>query len=317
MFDRGVPSTASLYNLIAQRALDSVEAIRTTRVALELQVTGLESRLNTVSPNFTTLLANANSLRSTVDNAIATNTISNTALDSIQNNLTTSDQNATIQTNRITPLQALIDSLTIGEEIQGFSDILLRVANATRLASRILGTNASGEIVWREVGSIGSGVTLQVAYLERQLGDGVAGGSIAAARAWNGVDLGNPNLNNLVGFSWNNTTKQATVPAGEYLTFGYVVGCSSGFQSRLRNASNNTVLAFGTPAKGTTATVVSAEPINFISRFRGAFMLSGNTTADLQCWHDSINGANTQSAPSGVPGYLAQQAVWVLVRVIY
>lgn len=319
MFDRGAASTAALYNLIAQKALDSVEANRNIRIALESQITGLEGRLNTVSPNFSTLLANANSLRSTVDNSIVNNTSSGTALDSIQNNLVTSDQNATIQSNRIAPLTALIDSLTIGEEIQGFSDILLRIANATRLASRILGTNASGEIVWREPGSIGSGVILQIAFLERQLADNVAGGTVASLRNWNTVDLSVPTINNIVGFNWNNTTKQATIPTGEYITMGFIVGCSNGFQCRLREVSNNAILALGTPAKSTTATAISNEPINNLSRFQSAFFLNNSTVVDLQSWYDTAApiATNTQGVAGGIPAYTPQQAAWVLIRVVY
>jgi hypothetical protein len=319
MFERGQQSTAALYNLIAQKALDSVEVNRAIRAALESQLTSLESRVATATPNFTALINSANTLQQQVDNAIAANNSSGTALDSIQNNLATNDQNAQIQLNRISPITALIDSLTIGEEIQGYSDLLNRIAGASRLASRILGTDASGNVVWRTQGSVGSGVLLRAAIFSRRLTDSAAGGSVAALQTWNTIALDPPSFNS-IGLTWNNTSKQATLPAGEYVCFGFSVGSSNSFKCRLRNINSNTVLAFGTPAKGTTSTSVSgAEPLNFISRLQGAFFISSSVSVDFQSWFDSAGGVagNTQGASSNLAGYTPQQSALVLLRVIY
>jgi hypothetical protein len=319
MFERGQPSTAALYNLIAQKALDSVEANRAIRTALESQLTSLESRVAAATPNFTALINDANTLQQQVGNAIAANNSSNTALDSIQNNLSTNDQNAQIQLDRINPITALIDSLTIGEEIQGYSDLLNRIAGASRLASRILGTDASGNVVWRAQGSVGSGVLLRAAIFSRRLTDSAAGGSVAALQSWNPIALDPPTFNN-IGLTWNNTNKQATLPGGEYVCFGFSVGSSNGFKCRLRNINSNTVLAFGTPAKGTTSASVSgAEPFNFISRLQGAFFISNSVNVDFQSWFDTAGAVvgNTQGASSNLAGYTPQQSALVLLRVIY
>lgn len=319
MFERGQQSTAALYNLIAQKALDSVEANRAIRIALESQLASLEARVAAATPNFTALINDANTLQQQVDNAIAANNSSGTALDSIQNNLATNDQNAQIQLNRISPITALIDSLTIGEEIQGYSDLLNRIAGASRLASRILGTDASGNVVWRAQGSVGSGVLLRAAIFSRRLTDSAAGGTVAALQSWNTIALDPPTFNN-IGLSWNNTTKQATLPAGEYVCFGFSVGSSNGLKCRLRNTNNNTVLAFGTPAKGTvSASISGVEPLNFISRLQGAFFISNSVNVDFQSWFDTAGAAteNTQGASSNLAGYTPQQSALVLLRVIY
>lgn len=317
MFERGQASNAALYNLISQKSLDTVEAIRLRRVALETQITNLEGRITAASPQFAQLLADANSLNSQINASIAANSSSNIALDNIQNNLSVNDQNATIQLNRIAPITQLIDQLTIGQEIQGYSDLLNRIAAATRLASRILGTDASGNVVWRAAGSVGSGVLLRSALLVRRLADNAGGGGVAALQTWNPTALSISF--NTIGLSYANN--QISVPAGEYIVFGFVAGCSNGFQCRLRNVSNNSTLAFGTPAKGTTATAISAsnEPLNFLSKLRATALISSNSNLELQTWYDTAanTASNTQSASAGIAGYAPQQSALVLLRVVY
>lgn len=319
MFDRGAASSAPLYNAIAQKAVDWAEAVRFRRVALESQVTSLESRLNAASPQFTTLLANANTLNSQVNTSIAANNSSDTALNGIQDNLTVNNQNADIQLSRISPITALIDSLTIGQEIQGYSDLLNRIAAASRLASRILGTDASGNVLWRSAGSVGSGVLLRAALLVRRLTDTGAGGAAPALQNWNSIDL-SLGLNTL-GASYNAGTKQVTVPGGEYMIFGFSTGSTNGLQCRLRNASNNTVIALGNSAKGTITTAVSAttEPLNFLTRIQGAALVNSTSQLEFQSWYDgSANTAvNTQGASAAITAYTPQQSAIVLLRVVY
>lgn len=319
MFALGQPSAATLYNTIAQKALDTAEAIRLRRVALESQVTSLESQIAIASPQFASLLANANTLNNQVIGSISANNSSNTALDSIQNNLSVNNQNADIQIARISPLTALINSLTIGEEIQGYSDLLNRIAGATRLASRILGTDASGNVLWRETGSVGSGVLLKIAMLVNRLTNTGNGGVAPSLQTWNPISL-SLGLNTL-GASYNNTTKQITVPGGEYMFFGFTTGCSNGFQSRLRNASNSSAIALGTPAKANVTIAVSAntEPLNFISRIQGAALINSSSQLEFQSWYDTAanTAANTLGASAGIGTYTPQQSAIVLLRVVY
>lgn len=318
MFALGQPSAATLYNTIAQKALDSAEAIRLRRVALEAQVTSLESRIATVSPQFATLLANANTLNAQVNSAIAANATSDAALTSIQSNITTNNQNADIQTARMAPLTALINSLIIGTNIQGYSDLLQKVSAATRLASRILGTDASGNILWRTAGSVGSGVLLKTAIFSRRLTDVAAGGAAPSLQAWNAIDL-SVGLNTL-GATYNTSTKQIAVPSGEYMFFGFTTGCSNGFQCRLLNVSNSSVIAIGTPAKSTTTTAIAAstEPVNFLSKLQGAAS-TGNHSLQFQSWFDTAANVagNTQGGSAGITGYPSQQSALALIRVVY
>lgn len=315
MFERGQPSAATLYNAIAQTTLTSIGAIQTERIALESQLSNLESRMAAASPQFASLLADANNLNSQIAGSITANNSSNTGLDNIQSNLTTNDQNAQIQLDRIPGITSLINSLTIGEEIQGFSDLLNRIAGATRLADRILGTDASGNVTWRQQGSVGSGVLLRAALLVRRLTD-TAGGGNPAVVSWQPIPL-IVGFNNISGLSVSGN--QIICPAGEYAFMGFSVGCSSGFQARLRNitAGNNTALA--TYAKATTSGAIATEPINFISRLRGANLLNSTSNLELQGWYESAApvATNTQGASANISGYAPQQSALLILRIIY
>lgn len=318
MFVQGQPATAALFNGKAQILLDSIQNVRNGRTALETQITNLENTLNTVGPNFAALVTNANNLKSQIDSAIANNEASNTELTNVQNQLITNEQNAQIQLNRIPVIAALIDSLTIGGEILGYSDLLNRIAAATVVASRILGTDASGNIIWRTVGSIGSGVTLKVAIMSRKLADNVGGGVAPSTPAWNTIALETPFFDN-IGLIFNPSTREFNVPAGEYITFGFTVG-AAGAKCRLRNIGAGTILAMGNPAKGTTASaIVGTQPVNFISRMMGTFFNSAQITADFQAYYEGQAPvtANTMGASSNLSGYTPQQSALVLLRIVY
>lgn len=319
LYVRGEPSSAARYNQTAQIILDSVKNISNARAILDAQITSLQSRINTASPNFQTLINNANSLQSQVNSAISGNESNIAALNSVQSNLTINNQNATLQASRISPLTALIDSLTIGEEIQGYSDMLNRIATLTRISSRILGTDSNGNVVWKTQGSVGSGVLLKLALLSRRLTDTGNGGAAASLQAWNPVLLGVPTFNN-VGIIFNDTSKEFNVPAGEYMAFGFVTGSSNGLKCRLRNVGSNATLITGTPAKGTVSSaVVGSEPVNFISRLMGTFYSNTQITAIFESYFDSAAtvAANTRGASSNLSGYTPQQAALALIRIIY
>lgn len=315
MFERGQPSAATLYNAIAQTTLTSIGAIQTERIGLESQLSNLESRMAAASPQFASLLADANNLNSQIQASLTANNSSGIGLDNIQGNLSTNDQNAQIQLDRIPGITSLIESLTIGEEIQGFSDLLNRIAGATRLADRILGTDASGNVTWRQQGSVGSGVLMRAALLVRRLTD-TAGGGNPPVGSWNPIPL-IASFNNISGL--NISGNQIICPAGEYAFMGFSVGCNSGFQVRLRNitANNNTALA--TYAKATTSGAVATEPINFISRVRGANLLNSTSNLELQGWYESVapTATNTQGASANISGYAPQQSVLLILRIIY
>lgn len=315
----GEPAAASRFNATAQVVLDSVKSISNGRATLETTIANLESRIATAGPNFQTLVNNANTLQSQVNAAIANDNSSNSALDSIQNNLTVNDQNATIQANRISPLTALIDTLTIGEDIQAYSDLLSRIAAASRISSRILGTDASGNIIWKTQGSVGSGVLLKMALLSRRLTDTGNGGAAVSLQAWNPILLDAPTFNN-VGLIFNNTTKEFNIPAGEYIVFGFTTGSSNGLKCRLRNIGSGAILLTGTPAKGTTAAaVVGAEPVNFVSRLMGTFYSNTQITAIFESYFDTAAAvaANTRGASANLSGYTPQQSALAFIRVIY
>lgn len=315
----GEPATASRFNATAQIVLDSVKSISNGRATLETTIANLESRIATAGPNFQTLVNNANTLQSQINGAIANDNSSNSALDSIQNNLADNDQNATIQTNRISPLNSLIDTLTIGEKIQGYSDLLNRIAAASRISSRILGTDANGNIIWKTQGSVGSGVLLKMALLSRRLTDTGNGGAAVSLQAWNPVLLDVPTFNN-VGLIFNNTTKEFNIPAGEYIIFGFVTGSSNGLKCRLRNTGSGAILITGTPAKGTTAAaVVGSEPVNFVSRLMGTFYSNTQITAIFESYFDTAAAvaANTRGASANLSGYTPQQSALAFIRIVY
>lgn len=318
MLERGQPASAATFNALAQIVVDSNKNTANGIAALDASVTSLESRIAAAAPNAQTLANNANTLQTQVNTAIGNNESSNTALDSVQNNLTTNTQNADIQSARVSPLNTLIDSLTIGGEIQGYSDLLTRIAAATRVSSRILGTDASGEIVWRTQGSVGSGVLLKMALLSRRLTDAASGGAAASIQAWNPILLDNPTFNN-VGIIFNNTTKEFNIPAGEYIIFGFTTGAAS-VKCRLRNIGSGAILLTGSPAKGTTATaVIGGEPVNFISRMLGTYYSNTQITAIFESYFDTAAAvaANTRGASSNLSGYTPQQSALALLRVIY
>lgn len=319
MYERGEPSTAARYNQTAQILVNSIKNISNARAVLDGQITSLQNRINTAAPNFQTLINNANSLRTQVSNAIATNESNNNALDSVQNNLSINNQNATIQANRISPLTTLIDALTIGEDIQSYSDMLNRIASLTRISSRILGTDGSGNMVWKTQGSVGSGVLLKMALLSRRLTDTGSGGAAASLQAWNPVLLGPPSFNT-TGVIFNDTTKEFNIPAGEYIIFGFTTGSTNGLKCRLRNLGSNAILMSGTPAKGTTAAAVTGgEPINFVSRMMGTFYSNSLVTAVFESYFDSAAAiaSNTRGASSNLSGYTPQQSALAFIRVIY
>lgn len=319
MLERGQASSAATFNALAQVVVNSNKNTADAIAALTTQIAALESRIAAAAPNSQNLVNSANTLQSQVNTAIGNNEGSNTALDSIQNNLTTNNQNADIQTARISPLNALIDALTIGGEIQGYSDLLTRIAAATRVSSRILGTDASGNIVWRTQGSVGSGVLLKMALLSRRLTDTGNGGAAASLQAWNPILLDNPTFNN-VGIIFNNTTKEFNIPAGEYFIFGFTTGASNGLKCRLRNIGSGAILLTGSPAKGTTAAaVVGGEPVNFISRMLGTFYSNTQITAIFESYFDTAAAvaANTRGASANLSGYTPQQSALAFIRVIY
>jgi hypothetical protein len=319
MLERGQLASAPTFNNLAQIVVNSNRNTANAIAALETQIAALESRIAAAAPNSQTLVNNANTLRSQVNAAIGNNEGSNTALDSIQNNLTTNNQNADIQAARISPLSSLIDALTIGGEIQGFSDLLTRIAAATRVSSRILGTDANSNIVWRTQGSVGSGVLLRMALLSRRLTDTGNGGAATSLQAWNPILLDNPTFNN-VGIIFNNTTKEFNIPAGEYMVFGFTTGASNGLKCRLRNIGSGAILLTGSPAKGTTAAaVIGSEPVNFISRMLGTFYTNTLITAIFESYFDTAAAVagNTRGASPNLSGYTPQQSALAFVRVIY
>lgn len=319
MFAGGQAASAALFNGTAQILVDSIQNLRYNRQQLEAQVTTLETILSTAGPNFAGLLSAANTVSN--DLTVGLNAVSGsmTTLSGIQSSLVTNDQAADIQIGRVPVINALIDALTIGGEIQGYSDMLNRVANATVVASRILGTDASGNILWRTIGSLGSGVLLKAALLSRRLTDTGAGGAAASLQAWNTIQLDNPTFNN-VGIIFNNSTKEFNIPAGEYVVLGFCTGSSNGIKCRLRNISASTVIAISNPAKGTTASaVVGSQPVNFVSKLLGAFFVNSQITADFQYYYDTAapTPANTQGATANIAGYTPQQSALVLLRIIY
>ena len=319
MYERGEASVASRYNQTAQILVDSIKNISNARAVLDAQITSLQNRMNTAAPNFQTLVNNANLLQSQVNGAIATNESNDDALDSVQNNLSVNNQNATIQANRITPLTTLIDALTIGEEIQGYSDMLNRIASLTRISSRILGTDGNGNIVWKTQGSVGSGVLLKMALLSRRLTDTGSGGAAVSLRTWNPILLGPPSFNT-TGIIFNDTTKEFNIPAGEYIIFGFTTGSSNGLKCRLRNLGSGAILMSGTPAKGTTAAAITGgEAVNFVSRMMGTFYSNSLVTAIFESYFDSAAAvaSNTRGASSNLSGYTPQQSALAFVRVIY
>lgn len=319
MLERGQLANPATFNDLAQIVVNSNKANSNARAAIEAQITSLENRINVASPNAQALANSANTLQSQINTATANNESSNTALDSVQNNLSTNDQNANIQASRISPLNAIIDLLTIGGEIQGYSDLLTRIAAATRVSSRILGTDAGGNIVWRTQGSVGSGVLLKMALMSRRLTDIANGGAAVGLQAWYPILLDVPTFNN-VGIVFNNTTKEFNIPAGEYIIFGFTTGSSNGVKCRLRNIGSGAILLTGSPAKGTVAAAVTGgEPINFVSRMLGTFYSNTQITAIFESYYDSAAAVatNTRAASSNLSGYTPQQSAIAFIRVVY
>lgn len=319
LYERGETSSAGRYNQTAQIILDSVKNISNARAILDAQITSLQNRINTASPNFQTLINNANSLQAQVNSAISGNDSNIAALNSVQSSLATNNQNANLQASRISPLTALIDSLTIGGEIQGYSDLLNRIATLTRISSRILGTDSSGNVVWKTQGSVGSGVLIKLALLSRRLTDTGNGGAATSLQTWNPVLIGVPTFNS-IGIIFNDTSKEFNIPAGEYMIFGFVTGSSNGLKCRLRNVGSNAILITGTPAKGTVLNaVVGSEPVNFVSRLMGTFYSNTQITAIFESYFDTAAAvaANTRGASSNLSGYTPQQAALALVRIVY
>lgn len=319
MFAGGQPASAATFNNTAQVLVNSIQQIRHNRGLLDAQVTSLESAVSAAGPNFAALLADATATVNNLNTALAANTASLSALSAISSSIVTDTQAADIQLARFPVLQALLDSLTIGGEIQGYSDILNRIATASLVASRILGTDASGNIIWRTVGSLGSGVLLKAALFSRRLTDTAAGGAAASLQAWNTIQLDVPSFNN-VGIVFNNTTKEFNIPAGEYIVMGFCVGSSNGVKCRLRNIGASTVIALSNPAKGTTASgVVGSQPVNFVSKLLGAFFVNSQITADFQYYYDTAAAlaANTQGATANLSGYSPQQSALVILRIVY
>jgi hypothetical protein len=322
MFERGQASAAALYNAIAQLALDNAAYNQNLLSALESQVTALESRLAAVQPNFQQLVNNANSLQSQLSTETTENNIANTTLTGVESGLPTANSNADIQLGRVPAINTLINSLTIGEEIQGYSDLLQRIASAVRVADRILGVDSSTNIAWRQTGNIGSGSLIRPFLAVRRLTDTAAGGSVASLRTWFKIPIDTLVYNSTTThFAWSAAQNQVTVSAGEYLVIAFAVGSTNGFQIRLQQSSTTTTLALGTPAKGTTATTISAaaEPINFVSRIAWTFQTIQQITLELQGWYDTAasTATNTQGASANITGYSPQQAALLLIRIIY
>jgi hypothetical protein len=318
MFERNQPSDAALYNAIALTAKTNIQRVKTLRLQLENLTTQLEGRIATASPQFAALIAQANTLQQQLSNALSANDSNNTVLTAIQDSSANNAQNAQIQTNRVTAINELINSLVIGQNIQAYSNILSGIAAATKTSNRLLGTDSNNNILWRTTGSSGSGVSFKMALFSRRLSPLASGGS-QALNAWAAIPLDITNYNNTT-ITLDNVTKELTVPPGEYVVFGHTTGCTSGFKCRLRNITNNTVLVFGSASRGTVSgSVIGSEPVNFISRIQGTFFTNSQILVDFQSFYEAnpptIN--NQRGAAANFSDYSAQQSALFFMRIIY
>jgi hypothetical protein len=181
-----------------------------------------------------------------------------------------------------------MQGLTIGEEVQAYSQILTEIAGVSKVASRFLGTNASNAIAY--VDPLTVIAAIEVVQVEERYASGSSAGDPTAAGSWF-----RRNLNTLATNENNRgslTGGQLTLAAGKYRCFGYTTCCGGdGFSSRLQNVTDGATVLIGNSGNNIKGGGSLGDSINELSFLRGSFVLATSKVLELQIQVQQLHGS--------------------------
>lgn len=216
-------------------------------------------------------------------------------------------QLATAQ-GQVTALANIINGLVIGGTVQGYSPILQEIAGLSKVASRVLGTDASGNFTYLPFSNILQGVEF-IDFEERFNSGTNAGAGVANQWIKRNLNTVLANQGNRATLGTGQNAGQITLQAGRYRCYGFASAAGvDGFTTRLRNTTDGSTLVIGSSGNAIKGAGALQDTINLLSVMRGGFTLSAQKVLEFQCTSQQLH--STAAVSWGIAAGRGQSEVY-------
>ena len=300
-FESGDANSAIVLNVPAQgflnQALDisqQLEAIVATQATIGTRLTQLADAIS--------LKDGAIALRNNLQSERSQSATADTQATSVESGITSLTSTTTTEANRVAGIDTKLDSIT-ASTYQAFSSNLSAIGAAAASASNYLYSDPDAVITYATP-QLSTGTRMQDVILEATLAASAGSPSIAGD-TWVNLPL-IQTLNNASDvISYNSTTRDITLSAGEYSIEGYVVATNTQLvQVSLLQGSTRYL---GSTGKGTNQSgVIGPDRLSIYSHLMTSFKVTSTRVYNAQIYLSS--GAIVSSS-------LGEATPWAFLRV--
>lgn len=271
-FDSGDPNSAVVMNVPAQGFLNQAFVITTDLEAIVATQQTIAGKIGLLADAIA-LKNSATALKSTLTSEGSQSAAADTQASTVESGITPLTSAIVTENNRVPPIDNKLNGIS-NTTYQAYSPVLSAIANATASANNYLYSGNDGAIGFSTPG-ISSGTRLRDIILEAKIAPGSASLTFAN-ETWVNVPL-IESLNMASSYmTWNSSTQELSLVAGEYHVEGYIAASKSQLvQMSLLQGTSTRYL--GSEGKGTSESgVIGSADLSIYSNLVASFSINSS-----------------------------------------